>query len=108
LWNKYNTDKQKHSFATLCDLLDKKDLTLADWNSALDKTKGIQKFVSDQVYSSRKKDFENPFRQSTFRNKDEMKAAFGTIDDNSFIVQVRKETEDFIILADEIKNRSGS
>jgi hypothetical protein len=108
LWNKYYTDKQKHSFAALCDLLGKKDLTLADWNSALDKTVNIQKFVSDQVYSSRKKDFDNPFRQSTFRNKDEMRAAHGTIDDNSFIVQIRKETEEFIILTEELKKRSGS
>jgi hypothetical protein len=37
-----------------------------------------------------------------------MNAAFGTIDDNSFIVQVRKETEEFELLAQEIKNRSGS
>lgn len=108
LWAKYRTDKQKHAFATLCNLLGKKDLTLADWNSALDKTVKIQKFVSDQVYSSRKKDFDNPFRYSTFRNKDEMIAAYGTIDDNSFIVQIRKETEEFIILTEEIKKRSVS
>ena len=108
LWNKYHTDKQKHSFATLCDLMGKKDLTLADWNSALGKTVNIQKFVSDQVYSSRKKDFDNPFRQSTFRNKDEMTAAYGTIDDISFIVQIRNETEEFIILTEELKKRAGS
>lgn len=40
-------------------------------------------------------DDENPFRRSTFRNEDEMNAAIGTIDDNSFIIQVRKETEEF-------------
>ena len=108
LWVKYKSDKQKHAFATLCDLSGAGHLTLADWNSVLDKTVNIQKFVSDQVYSSRKKDFDNPFRQATFRNKDEMKAAFGTINENSFIVQVRKETEEFIALAEEIKKRSGS
>jgi hypothetical protein len=37
-----------------------------------------------------------------------MKAAFGTIDENSFIVQVRKETEDFELLAEEIKKRSAT
>lgn len=108
LWEKYKTDKLKHAYATLCDLSGKEELTLSDWKSALDKTVSIQKFVSDQVYNSRKKDFDNPFRQSTFRNKDEMRAAFGTIDDNSFIVQVRKETEEFTNLTEEIKNRSVS
>jgi len=65
----------------------------------------IQKFVSDQVYTSRKKDFDNPFKMTTFRNKDEMIAAFGTVDENSFIIQVRQETEDFIKLAEKIKRK---
>jgi Domain of unknown function (DUF4954) len=108
LWAKYKVDKQKHAFATLCDLSGAGHLTLADWKSALDKTVNIQKFVCDQVYSSRKKDFDNPYRKTTFRNTDEMKAAFGTVEENSFIVQVRKETEEFEILAEEIKNRSAS
>jgi hypothetical protein len=107
LWTKYRLDKQKHAFATLCDLYGKENLNINDWNSALEKTVKIQKFVCDQVYSSRKKDFDNPFRQSTFRNTAEMNAALGTIDENSFIIQVNKETEDFVLLVEEIKKRSG-
>jgi hypothetical protein len=34
-----------------------------------------------------------------------MKAAIGTIDDNSFIIQVRKETDDFKKLVNDIKSR---
>ena len=108
LWAKYRIDKQKHAFATLCELYGAGHLTLADWNSALDKTVKIQKYVCDEVYNSRKKDFDNPYRKTTFRNADEMKAAFGTLEENSFIVQVRKETEEFIKLAEEVKSRSGS
>jgi hypothetical protein len=105
LWIKYKIDKQKHAYATLCELYGTVNLTKADWKSAIDKTVTIQKYVCDQVYSSRKKDFDNPFRQTTFRNPEEMKAAFGSVEDNSFIVQVRKETEDFEKLAEEIKKR---
>jgi hypothetical protein len=65
------------------------------WESSLKKAVEIQEYISEQVYSSRKKDFDNAFRQATFRNAEEMKAAIGTIDDNSFILLVRKETEDF-------------
>jgi hypothetical protein len=83
-----------------------KDLTPEDWKSALAKAVNIQKFVCDQVYSSRKKDFDNPFRQTTFRNPEEMKAASGTIEENSFIIQVKKETEDFEKDAEEIKKRT--
>ena len=106
LWNKYKTDKQKHAFATLCEIYGTDTLTKTNWKAALDKTVIIQRYVSDQVYNSRKKDFENPFRKTTFRNKEEMKAAFGTVDENSFIIQVRKETEEFELLTEEIKKRS--
>jgi hypothetical protein len=103
LWVKYSSDKQKHAYATLCELYGCENLNANDWLAALDKAAGIQKFVCDQVYSSRKKDFDNPFRQTTFRNMDEMKAAFGTIDENSFIVQVREETADFEKQVESIK-----
>lgn len=106
LWVKYSVDKQKHACAVLCDLYHSETLTKADWSAALDKAIIIQNYICDQVYLSRKKDFENPFRQNTFRNKEEMKAALGSLEENSFIVQVRQETGDFEKLAKEIKNRS--
>jgi Domain of unknown function (DUF4954) len=106
LWAKYKLDKQKHAYATLCELYGVKDLTQADWKSALAKTVNVQKFVCDQVYGSRKKDFDNPFRRTTFRNHDEMIAASGTIEENSFIIQVKKETEDFEKDAEELKKRT--
>jgi hypothetical protein len=106
LWIKYTADKQKHAFATLCDLNGTENFTKTGWKSALDKAVDIQKIVCDQVYISRKKDYDNPYRKNTFRNMAEMKAAIGTVEENSFIVQVRKETEDFEILAEEIKKRN--
>jgi hypothetical protein len=44
---------------------------------------------------------------TTFRNMAEMKAAFGNVEENSFIVQVKRETEDFEVQAEQIKKRSG-
>lgn len=105
IWANYVLDKQKHAFATLCEIYGTDNLTKAEWKTALKKAVVLQKYVCDQVYITRKKDYDNPFRQATFRNMDEMRAAIGTIDENSFIVQVKKETEDFIILAEIIKNR---
>jgi hypothetical protein len=94
LWEKYKLDKQKHALATLCYLYETTNLSETDWNSALSKMLAIQQYICDQVYISRKKDYDNPFRRTTFRNKAEMKAAIGTVDDNSFIVQVKQETEE--------------
>ena len=105
LWKKYALDKQKHAFAVLCDLYGKEIITKTDWKSALNKALEIQQFVCDQVYVSRKKDYDNPYRQSTFRNMNEMTAVVGIVDDNGFIVQVRQETKDFEKLVKDIKKR---
>jgi intergrase/recombinase len=106
LWVKYSGDKQKHAYAVLCELYGSENLTKDDWTEALDKAVVIQSYICDQVYLSRKKDFDNPFRHTTFRNSNEMKAAYGSLDENSFIVQVRQETADFKTLAEQIKNRN--
>jgi hypothetical protein len=105
LWEKYTIDKQKHAFATLCELIGTEKPSNTEWISAIDKAIIIQKYISDQVYKSRKKDFDNPFRKITFRNMDEMTAALGSLEENSFIVQVRQEALEFQKLAEELKKR---
>jgi hypothetical protein len=93
LFQKYTIDKQKHAFAVLCELIGTNRLTTEEWVLALDRFIEIQEYVSNQVYSSRKKDYDNPYRRITFRNDEEMKAAIGVVEENSFIIQVREETE---------------
>jgi len=95
LWEAYTTEKQKHAMGTLCDLYGTEELTKDQWVDALNKAVEIQEYIRDQVYVSRKKDYDNPFRQATYRNLDEMTAAIGTIDDNSFVKQMREEAEQF-------------
>jgi NDP-sugar pyrophosphorylase family protein len=95
LWQAYPLEKQKHAFATLCALYATDQLGKDQWSDALNKAVGVQDYVCQQVYISRKKDYDNPFRQSTFRSTEEMISAIGVIDDNSFVKQVRKETEEF-------------
>jgi hypothetical protein len=106
LWAKYKLDKQKHAFATMCEIYGVEKLTPAIWNSALDKTIDIQNFIADQVFSSRQKDYENHFKQTTFRNEDEMKAALGLVEENSFIIQVRQETKEFESKVKDIRQKS--
>jgi len=105
LWNKYTLEKQKHALATLCELLGTDNLTKKQWEAALNKAVDIQKFICDEVYISRKKDFDNPFRASTYRNAAEMTAAMGTIEENSFLKQVQKETKEFEKLVEEIREK---
>ena len=105
LWEKYSLDRQKHAFATLCTLYGTENLNEDQWREALDKAAELQQYVSDQVYISRKKDYDNTFRQATFRNQEEMTAALGTVEENNFIIKVREETEAFKKKIKELKKK---
>lgn len=106
LWAKYKLDKQKHAYACMCLLYDTDTLSRENWLQALDKGIELQEFVNEQVYITRKKDYENKFRQITFRNKEEMIAALGSIDQNSFIVEVGRETKEFNQKLKELKSKN--
>ena len=105
LWQQYPLSKQQHAFAVLREICGADKLNKDLWFAMLDKAVKIQQYVRDQVYVTRKKDYENPFRQATYRNTAEMTAAIGTIEDNSFVKQVRVETEEFKKKIDQIKKR---
>lgn len=94
LWAQYPRQKQQHALATLRLLLGN-DLTAEQWDKALTESINIQRYIRDQVYATRAKDYENPFRQTTFDDQAEQDAVAGTIEGNAFIQQVREETQQY-------------
>lgn len=105
LWYSYTLEKQKHAFATLCDLLGRTRLDAPAWHAALDEGICLQEGIRDRAYASRQKDFDNPFRQATYRNMEEMEAAVGTLEDNGFVQELQRETEMFIQRVEQVKER---
>ena len=107
LWTRYQAEKTRHAYFSLMFLYkDETDvLTDAMWKETLLKAIQIQQYICDQVYESRKKDYENPFRNATFRNEEEKIAVIGKIDEVSFVKQIRKETEEFIASINAIRNK---
>jgi len=105
LWQDYPLARQRHAWATLCDLLGGKRIERTQWIAALDRAIQIQEYIRDQVYRSRKKDFDNPFRQATYRNLDEMTAAIGTAEDDGFVKQMQADTEGLRKRIQQVKNR---
>ncbi|MBN1895550.1 DUF4954 family protein, partial [bacterium] len=95
LWDRYPLDRQRHAFAVFCMLLGSNAPDREQWMQALSKAVRIKDFIRDQVYISRKKDFDNPFKRMTFRNEEELTASLGTVDENSFVRQVREEAAAF-------------
>jgi hypothetical protein len=108
LWEAYPLAKQRHALATLVDLLEAEQLSDVAWQAALARAVEIQEYVARQVFLSRKKDFDSPFRRITFRNADEMTAVLGTAEGNSFVKQVAEETVRFRELVAEVRRRETS
>jgi len=105
IWKRYPMDKLRHAYLSLKFLLMTKKLTNEQWNEVLDHEIRNQKYIAEQVYKSRLKDYKNPFRCATYRNEAEMKAAIGTIEDNSFVKQMRQETDANVERIEKIKKR---
>ena len=106
LWAEYPLAKQAHALFILCFVYETKAIDRNIWLDSLEKTKKIQEYICQQVYQTRKKDFENPFRRATFRNQEEMEAALGRVEDNDFVIKVREETDQFTNLLKELEKRN--
>ncbi len=96
IWKRYPKDKFKHACLSLYFLLQTKEISKEIFNDLLLKSVKIQNYICEEVYNSRKKDYDNQIRNSTFRNEEEKNAVVGKLDDNSFVKQIRKETEEYI------------
>lgn len=106
LWENYQQEKLRHSYLSLLYLLQANEISHEAWNATLDKAVEIQQYICNQVYESRKKDYENPYRNATFRNEEEKIAVIGSIENNSFVKQIKEETEKFIAHVKEIKSNN--
>ena len=93
IWRRYPVDKLRHAYLSLCYLLKVEQMDAAAWQQAITEEKRIQQYLCNEVFITRQKDYENPFRKATYRNAEEMTAAIGLLEDNSFVKQIRSETE---------------
>ncbi|MCR4858746.1 MAG: DUF4954 family protein [Bacteroidales bacterium] len=95
IWERYPLEKLRHAFSSLRFLYHEKYgiMTQELWVKLLQKASDVQQFICDQVYLSRKKDYDNPFRNATFRNEEEKIAVIGELEEVSFVKQIREETE---------------
>jgi hypothetical protein len=52
---------------------------------------GTAEWITQGIFSSRKKDYLNPFRKMVYESQAEMDQVIGKLDDNSFIINQEKE-----------------
>ncbi len=89
----YPVDKARHAWATLRDLEGWPSLGRREVSKALELLEEGSRYVEEQVYLSRAKDYANPFRRATFRNPEELRAVCGSPEANPFVGATKEETE---------------
>jgi NDP-sugar pyrophosphorylase family protein len=70
-------------------------LDLPSFQGELQRVLEIQRRVTEQVYVSRAKDFQDPFRAITYRNREEMDQVAGRAEENFFIKYSREQLAQF-------------
>jgi hypothetical protein len=94
-WNEYPEQRTAHSLYCLLYSygLDIEKLSPDLVRQSLEESVETAKELLQRAYASRRKDFENPYRLTTFRNPEEMEAVWGKLEDISFLKSFTEEVE---------------
>jgi NDP-sugar pyrophosphorylase family protein len=90
----YPLDRARHAWGVL-EYLSIKPENAAAFIGELDYALETRRRIVDQVYRSRAKDFHDPFRSITYRNKEEMDQVVGKAGENFFVTLTRKNLAQF-------------
>lgn len=94
---KYPAAKLAHALSSLAEIsginLQKMDaVTLGGLLQQALKTK---EWLTEGIFQTRAKDYQNPFRRMVYENSEEMNKVIGRLEDNGFIREQEKEMTDF-------------
>ena len=93
---RYADDKLSHALAVYQQVFEEsgklKEATLRNmFTDALT----TRQWMVEGIRKSREKDYENPFRQMVYENKEEMNTVIGPLNENSFILQENEKFQQF-------------
>lgn len=89
LSSQYPRHKFEHALATLLEInnLKKSALTPAYLDGCVSESVVTRQWICREIYKTRAKDYQNPFRLMVYENEEERDAVVGRLEDNSFIRQ---------------------
>jgi hypothetical protein len=90
----YPLDRARHALGVL-QRLSLKPSSAGAFIGELDCALETRRRIVEQVYRNRAKDFHDPFRAITYRNKQEMDQVAGKAEDNFFVILAKKELARF-------------
>jgi hypothetical protein len=87
----------RHALFCLCRAggFSPRDLTEDRIAAILEESAATAERVFEAALSSRRKDYENPFRAVTYRNSEEMRIVLGDLENNAFLEELRLETKNY-------------
>src|SRR6185437_2239229 len=93
----YEKDKLVHAYTSLLEIVNitSKQFTQDAFISLLEKSIATRIWMGKEIYTSRAKDYTNPFRKMVYDNNDEMNAVVGRLEDNQFIQDQLAETDKY-------------
>lgn len=103
--SRYSHEKFLHAFSSLLEI---EGLTLSRFTKKellrlIDKTVSTKGYITNNIYETRAKDYENAFRKMVYDTEKEMEKVLGKLKDNSFINDQRNENAVFLKKAEALK-----
>lgn len=93
--NQYPEKLTEHALVSLLEILEIKSFNKQIIEILLLEGKKTMQWITEGIYQSRLKDYENPFRQMVYENLEEMNNVIGDIDQNTFILSKKEENKKF-------------
>lgn len=83
----YKKDKLIHAYTSLLEIenITTKQFTPGVFKTLLEKSVDTKNWMGKEIYSSRAKDYTNPFRKMVYESKEEMNEVIGQLEKNQFI-----------------------
>jgi hypothetical protein len=97
-WLEYSGHKLRHALYAM-EQIHQTVISTSDndqWKTWIERAARTAGYISRQAYTSREKDYKDPWRKITFENEAEMKAVTGSLDDNTFLKDLKIEMDKFI------------
>ncbi len=92
-WERYPMVKAIVALQTLQRISQTIELDSTHWDTLVTRFNVLCDQNAFEVYRSRKKDFDDPFRKIVYRNETEMTAVLGRTDENPFVLESRRAME---------------
>ena len=103
----YTEQKLKHALASLAEIknINLKQIDAAYLNDLIDEAIATKEWITNSIFESRAKDYDNPYRAMVYENEAEMESVVGRLEDNTFINQQIAELAAFKNEMSELKKR---